>query len=162
MYNIPFESHWSSKTTKGIIILRDIVLKCETEKLPTHLNSQISLVHPRWTIAHLASLALHVHLKYSQSYEVVCQLAPLGSKVLTTCTECVITTGGNISPEIYIFTKLTAYSKFLYNLCITQLQWNLTLPSISALPTSKVFKNFIKICSSVISPFWYFGCILTL
>ena len=96
------------------------------------------------------------------SYEVVCQLAPLGSKVLTTCTECVITTGGNISPEIYIFTKLTAYSKFLYNLCITQLQWNLTLPSISALPTSKVFKNFIKICSSVISPFWYFGCILTL
>ena len=39
---------------------------------------------------------------------------------------------------------------------------NLTVPSISSLPTSNVFKNFLKICSSVISPFWYFGCAFTL
>ena len=46
---------------KEVVILRGIVLKCETEKLPTHINSQISKVCP-WTIAYLEGLSTKLDL----------------------------------------------------------------------------------------------------
>jgi len=62
----------------------------------------------------------------------------------------------------FVFPELYTNRNYFLLLKQTINKFNHTVPSMLSLPTSKVFKNFLKICSSVISPFWYFGCAFTL